>query len=461
MSKEGTCTKKTLIVLLCMFLALLAYCVFAANKTLPFWAVGSSLENASASSYVPASSGTASQTAAATSAAVSSETASVSASASVGATVSSTPGATKYQPVSPSVMKGIWISQYDGVDGYQPSKEAFTSKIDAVFDQLKAFGFNTVVVQLHPNGDAYYPSAYFPWSKYCSSGLGSNPGYDPTAIMVEAAHKRGLSFHAWINPLRMQTDADMAKTPDTFPVKKWYNSSLKGKYIVLQDGVWYLNPAYAETRKLVADGVTEIVKKYKVDAVHIDDYFYPTESESFDRAAFTASHAANLTVWRMQNIDALIMQMNAAIKAVNPKVRFGISPRAILANDNALGADVTLWSSEKGYLDYIVPQVYFGYEHDNPDARYPNCINIWNKLVTAPGVSLVIGLAAHKIGVKDKYAGNGGMEWINNHDILERQVADAKKLGKYKGFCIFSYSGLFADTAAATAERNYLKTVMG
>ena len=229
----------------------------------------------------------------------------------------------------------------------------------------------------------------------------------------------GLSVHAWINPLRCQTEEEMKKLPNDYIVKQWSESE---KYAVNVNGRYYLNPAYDEVIQLICNDVDEIVRNYDVDGVHIDDYFYPTTDETFDKAAFEASGHRDLSQWRLANCNKLVHSIYESIKRIDSKVLFGISPQGnVNANYNTQYADVKEWGGAVGYCDYIVPQIYFGFE--NVTCPFAETLTEWERLVTADSVSLVIGLAAYKQGTEDKWAGAAGeREWIENPDVIQRQI---------------------------------------
>ena len=366
-----------------------------------------------------------------------------------------------YSPIYyKSPMKAVWISQFNIADEMQSSSTAvaFRTNIANIMKTVKNFGFNTVVVQLRPNGDAFYSSSYYPWSRYCTGTVGKAPNYDPTAILIDEAHKLGLSFHAWFNPLRLETESNMKKTSINFKTRQWYNTK-KGDYVVVVNSYCYLNPAYSEVRNLIINGAKEIALKYNVDALHIDDYFYPTTAASFDSIAYKNLGGSNsLAYFRRNNINTLVKGIYNAVKSVNSRIKFGISPAGNINNNyNNLYADVSLWGKSSGYMDYCMPQIYFGYNHNTLD--YLKNLNQWKNTITNTNIDLVIGLAAYKIG----YAQDGGSnEWSKDSTILKRQVIDAKNgLGtKYKGFCVFSYDDLFSTNSLNTSFRNNLKQVM-
>lgn len=350
-----------------------------------------------------------------------------------------------YKAINYSEQKGFWISylEYDSILKNK-TKSQFTSYIREYFDNIQDYGFNTVYVHARAFGDAYYYSELFPSGDKYSGSMGDTPSFDALQIMIDEGHKRNLSVHAWVNPMRMMTETQMKSLSSSFKVKEWYNnSSTKGKYIVYVNGKWYLNPAYDEVNKFICDGVKEIVSNYNVDGIQIDDYFYPTTATSFDSSAYSNSGTSlSLSKWRIQNTNNMVKDMYSAIKSVNSNVMFGISPQGSIDNNyNELYADVRTWGSVSGYCDYLLPQIYYGF--DNSALPYDTTIAEWSRLVSNSRIKLVIGLAGYKIGLVDTYAGNGKNEWLNNNDIISRQMDDAESLSNYGGVALYRYDSIF------------------
>lgn len=372
-------------------------------------------------------------------------------------TASRSYAASGYSALNYSEQKGIWISYLEYSSAMMnKSAKSFRSAIGEYFDNVKALDFNTVYVQVRAFGDAYYRSELFPTGDRYNGTIGAELSYDPLEIMIEEAHDRSLSVHAWINPMRLMTDSQLKGLSDSYIVKKWYNDNDKcGKYIVKSDGRWYLNPAYPEVEKLISDGISEIVSGYDVDGIQIDDYFYPTTAASFDSAAYKASGTSkSLSSWRTDNINDMVKRMNKTVHSANPTVLFGISPQGSVENNyNTLYADVKTWCRSSDYCDYILPQIYFGFE--NAALPYADTISLWSSMTSSGNVKLVIGLAGYKIGAADAYAGaDGKNEWINNSDILSRQMKAAKKLGNYGGVAIFRYGSIFEPDSTVAKQVN-------
>ena len=310
---------------------------------------------------------------------------------------------------------GEWFPymQYEE-DMYGKTAEEFRLAVRRRYTAAKADGVNTVYLHVHPCGDAYYKSDIFP------KGVCLDGDYDPFEIMLEEAHSLEMSVHAWINPLRCQTAAQMENLPEDFIVKKWADDP-DCNIAVEINGRWYLNPAYKEVDELLADCIGELAGSYDIDGVHIDDYFYPTTDPDFDQKEFSASNDTELAEWRMSNCNRMVRSMYNAVKAADPELEFGISPQgSINGNYNTQYADVRLWCSNEGYCDYIVPQIYFGFE--NEACPFAETLALWESMRSAK-VRLIIGLGAYKVGKADKWAGAGGEnEWIDSPDIIQRQI---------------------------------------
>ncbi len=366
--------------------------------------------------------------------------------------------ANRYNALNFSEQKGFWISYLEFDHMLKNKTEAeFTAEINRCFDNVKSLGFNTVYTHVRAFGDAYYNSTLFPATNRFNGSYGVSGGFDPLKIMVQAAHDRGLSIHAWINPMRLMSDSDIGSISGKYKIGEWYASDmLRGKYIVKVNGVWYLNPGYKETVQLIADGVSEIVSNYNVDGVQIDDYFYPTTEAYFDSAAYAASGTSkSLSEWRIGIINNMVRQLYSAVKSANSTAVFGISPQGSIDNNyNGLYADVRTWCSSDGYVDYILPQIYYGF--NNSTLPFKDTCLAWSRLVTNPSVKLVIGLAPYKIGIADNWAGDGKYEWANSTDMLARQMSYAQTLSNYGGVAMYRYDSLFLPSndvsAAVSAE---------
>lgn len=363
--------------------------------------------------------------------------------------------------VNYSYMKGMWLSQYDlfGIytdGGRQREKSDFTALIGRVLDNVRNMGFNTVIMQTRPFGDSFYPSEYFPMSAYAVGTCGGEHDYDAFAVAVDQAHARGLSVHAWVNPLRAMRTDELSNISGDYPIKTWYDESL-GETVVEVLGRIYLNPACPEARRLVCDGIAEIVREYPVDGIHIDDYFYPTTDASFDRTAYTRyrNSGGNMSLddFRREQISSLIREIYSAVKDENESVLFGVSPSGnIRDNYDKLYADVALWCSEDGYLDYLCPQIYFGFEHSTH--AFDKVCDDFAEMVKAKGVRLTVGMTLGKAAAEhDAYAGEGRYEWRDNKDVLRRSLEKVYSTSECRGICFFSYQ-YFYDPVSGESVRS-------
>lgn len=322
----------------------------------------------------------------------------------------------EYTPLNYINQVGMWFP-YMHFDEYMYGKTAdeFRTAVREKFAEAQKESVNTVYLHIHPCGDAYYRSEIFP------SGTYLDGDYDPLEIMTEEAHALGLSVHAWLNPLRCQTVEQMKNMPESFMVRQWTENP-ECHFVETVNDRWYLNPAYDETVQLICDAVEEITDNYNIDGIHIDDYFYPTTDPEFDRTAFENSGSDSLEQWRTENCTRFVKAIYDTVKKHDKNILFGISPQGnIDADYNTQYADVRLWGAESGYCDYIVPQIYFGFQ--NETCPFAPVLAEWEALVSDENVMLIIGLGAYKLGQEDKWAGVAGeQEWIENPDIIKQQI---------------------------------------
>lgn len=362
-----------------------------------------------------------------------------------------------YSALNYGTVKGVWISYfelYPILTGKTASQ--FRSGIGEYYDNALSLGINTVYVHVRPYGDALYDSEYYPWSKYCTGYIGEAPSFDPLKIMIEEAHKRDLSFQAWVNPLRCYHEDDAPYVSDAYLTGQWYDNN-DGDYIVKVSGYWYLNPAYAEVRKLIALGVAEIVSNYDVDGVHIDDYFYPTTEEWFDDIAYNASSYYDLSDFRLDNCSKMVSEMYNAVKSHNGSALFGISTQGNISNNiYTLYADVEKWCREPGYADYMAPQIYYGFE--NSAQPFKTVVEQWDDMLAGTGKKLIPGLAVYKIGTEDTWAGSGIYEWMNGSAIIKRQIQTSQAASTYGGVILYSYQFIFSpESSVASAVKKEIE----
>lgn len=362
--------------------------------------------------------------------------------------------------------RAMWLSQFDlspvyGSSSGQADEATFRKSITRVLDNSKSIGINNVIVQVRPNADSMYPSEYYAPSSYVVGAYGNDFAYDSLAIIVKEAHDRGLLVHAWINPMRAMKTSEIVKLDQKYTVRKWWDDeTLRAKYLPTVNSQVYLNVGYPEVRQLILDGAAEILTKYPVDGLHMDDYFYPTKDASFDSSAFSEyGNGKSLADWRRANINTLVAGLYSISKADGKNVTFGISPAGNIDNVyNSQYADIYTWCANKGYIDYICPQIYFGFEHKT--CAFDKTADKWSGIIKEDSVSLIIGMTLGKAvsgaqGTEDKYAGTGSKEWIENKDVLLRCLIRATETDKCTGVAYFCYQYFWNPTTGA--ENSYTK----
>ncbi|WP_192822592.1 glycoside hydrolase family 10 protein [Rufibacter sp. LB8] len=363
--------------------------------------------------------------------------------------------------------RGVWIATVGNIDW--PSQQGLSpvtqmEEFRYILDEHQKNGINALIVQVRPTTDALYRSSKELWSHWLSGkqGQAPNPPYDPLAFQIEEAHKRGMEFHAWFNPYRATHDTISAN------ISKDHITKTKPEWFVTYGGKKYFKPGLPEVRTYIIDVIMDVVRRYDLDAVHFDDYFYPypTSAPFPDEDDFKKYGAGftNKDDWRRNNVDEVIRVLSDSIKATKPYVKFGISPFAIwrnvtqdprgsdtkggLTNYDHLYADVYKWL-EKGWIDYNVPQLYFhiGY----PVADYAKMLDWWAK--NSFGKHNYIGLGTYRVASDARFK-----EW---HDPLEsgRQMRLNRANPGVHGSVFFSSKSVMSNPLGVqdTLRANYYR----
>lgn len=360
-------------------------------------------------------------------------------------------------PVVPALKEeviGVWIP-YMTLKTEEGTRDAFCANFDQIAEEAAEMGINTLFVHVRPFGDALYPSALYPWAHILTGTQGIDPGFDPLRYMVDKTHAEGMAFHAWINPLRISLNS----VPSSFSANNSYiawqaDKDRKDMFLLCENGILY-DPGYSVVRDHIVAGVAEIVENYEVDGVHFDDYFYPQNEPEVDAdsyAAYLAGIGVQETVlsheeWRIANINALVSQVYATIKSIDPSVRFGISPTGVVANNASLSADVVSWCTVNGYVDYICPQLY--YSTEGGAAPFGEALAAWLEIPRLNSVDLYIGLAAYKAGTD---ADNGA--WMDKNNILMQEVLLGREHGAV-GFLFYAWDQLKIPEAAEEVQNAF------
>jgi len=400
--------------------------------------------------------------------------------------------------------RGVWIASVANIDW--PSRSNLTSEnqrdeFRSILNHHKKNGINAVIVQVRPSADAFYRSAIEPWSEWLTGKNGKmpDPEYDPLTFMVEEAHERNMEFHAWLNPYRAVFDAnkfyresshihldtlkslirDLAESDSLNGTDELSKDEyadlvqlleLDTTLLLYKHPDWFLqygnkiyfDPGIPEVQGHIADVVQDIVARYDIDAIHMDDYFYPykiagvefPDSVSFRKYGTSYTHDVK-DFWRRENVNTIVRMLNETIKAEKPYVKFGISPfgvwrnasvdpagsatRAGQTNYDDLYADVLKWQKEK-WIDYIIPQIYWYRGFDLAD--YETLAKWWND--NHYGVHVYIGQGLYRVD------GSSNTEaWKNPAEIPE-QIELNRSLQYIDGSCFFSSKSLINNPLGVT-----------
>lgn len=340
-------------------------------------------------------------------------------------------------------LRGAWVATFSNIDWPvktqtpQVQRDAFITLIN----QHQATGINVLYVQIRSQSDAMYPSAIEPWSADLTGtqGVAPSPLWDPMQFMIDECHKRGMEFHAWINPYRVISDYtnNYSKFSSNHVVKK------HPEWLLSSGILRTLDPGLPQVRNYIETIIADIVSRYDIDGIHFDDYFYPNSTSYDDSGTFSAYNRgfSNVADWRRDNVNLMIKQVSDKIISLKPWVKFGISPSGIYRNSTnpAIGsptsglehysqlyADSKKWLQE-GWIDYLIPQVYWYIGQSAAD--YSKIVPWWNN--NSFGRHIYIGLAGYKVND----ASLSQPEWLVRTEIpnqmrINRAVANANIYGQ-------------------------------
>ena len=361
--------------------------------------------------------------------------------------------------------RGVWVATVDNIDW--PGKGNFdtdSQKVEFIrlLDMHQRNGMNAMVVQIRPCTDAFYPSPYEPWSQWLTGTQGRPPSpyYDPLQFMIDETHKRKMVFHAWMNPYRAVFNINETVVAPT------HITRLHPEWFITYGDKKYFDPGNKAAQQYVTAVVTDVVSRYKVDAIHFDDYFYPykIEGKAFpDDASYRLyGKGLNKEDWRRSNTDSIIAALSAAIKKENKQCQFGISPFGVWrnverdpvngsktngaqSNFDDLYADILLWL-KNGWIDYVAPQLYWEFGHRI--APFEVLLNWWSKHTYGKHCYIGIGI----------YRANSNAAWSNNNQ-LGRQIDALRTTPNIKGMIFFSSKTFEANPKgwSDTLRLNYFK----
>jgi len=330
--------------------------------------------------------------------------------------------------------RGVWLATVDNIDW--PAKgmvnvDSQKAEFIRQLDLHKSNGMNAMIVQVRPAADAFYPSQYEPWSQWLTGVQGHPPSpyYDPLEFMIEETHKRGMEFHAWCNPYR--ADFQIGKSS----IAPNHITKTHPEWFLSYGGTKYFDPSNKEAQKFVVNVIRDIVKRYDIDAIHMDDYFYPYRiggKEFPDEASYRQSGTSlSKDDWRRSNVDSIIARLSQVIKIEKPWVKFGISPFSVWRNkdqdpdgsDSKAGqtnyddlyANILLWL-QRGWIDYVAPQLYLEIGHGK--IAYEKLLDWWSKHTY--GRHLYIGQGIYRVGERSGGAWKDPKELPNQIQLLRK-----------------------------------------
>jgi len=335
-------------------------------------------------------------------------------------------------------IRSIYFS-YIELDNYilEKDDELQKNNINKIINNIKTTGLNRIILHVRPFSDSIYKSDYYPISKHILNNNNKYPSYDILDYFIKVAHDNNIKVDAWVNPYRISNSKDINSLDSSSVYFKYKDSKVTEKGI-------YLNPANKKVQELIINGILEIVENYDIDGIHFDDYFYPDKEidlESFNEYIKNGGKLS-LVEFRYNNVKSLIKKVYKSIKKINKKVLFGIAPEGNIDNcyENSF-LDLKEILSHDGYVDYIMPQIYFGFS--NQTRPYIKTLEEWSNLIKKDSIKLIPALAFYKSGNTDKYALSGSNEWIENSNIISKEIDVSRNNNKYGGFSLFSYNYLF------------------
>ena len=350
-------------------------------------------------------------------------------------------------------MRAAWVSTVYNLDWPKTKNNASKQKqeLTQLMDKLKGCGINTIVLQVRPESDALYKSSINPWSKYLTGTQGKDPGYDPLAFAVQEAHKRGMELHAWMNPYRVTSSGtNLNALVSSHPARK--NPS----WVIKYNGKMYYDPGNPAVVDYLVKTVKEVVDKYDVDGIHFDDYFYPSSSFPDDTSYQVYGKGQDRNNWRRENVNTLLKRVKAVVNA-RSGCEFGVSPFGIWRNKSSdcpdgsetsgsqsyynMLADSRTWI-RKGYVDYIVPQIYWPIGLKVAD--YSKLVKWWANEVKGYDVDLYIGQGIYKQG-QSSHGGQNIAKEIKNQIKINKQYSTVKGSMYFSARDIVNNAGIYND----------------
>lgn len=346
-------------------------------------------------------------------------------------------------------LKGVWVATVANLDYPRKASldvNSLKQEYLNLINNIEKMGFNAIFFQIKPGADALYETNYWPTSRYLTGQEGQKLSEDLLPFMIEEAHKRNIEFHAWINPYRASTVNDLDKIADTSIVKN------NNEWTFVYGNKIFLNPGNPDVVDYVSRSIEEVVRKYDVDGIHLDDYFYPypeknetiNDSREFE---LYGKNFSNINEWRRNNVNEMIKNLSVSVHKIKPNIVFGVSPFGIWRNKSTditgsdtnglqsydeLYADSILWM-EKGWVDYIAPQIYWNIGKKGAD--YEVLAKWWSDQALRTDTKLYIGHGAYK------YDQSSSDSWKNQYELQDQTLLNSQLKG-VNGSIIFRYGTL-------------------
>lgn len=390
-----------------------------------------------------------------------------------------------------SELRGVWVTTVRNNDF--PSKGgldlvSFQQEFQSILSTCKAFNLNALFFQVRPEGDAFYPSGVNPWSEYLTGEQGVRPnwdGFDPLDWIIAETHRAKMEFHAWLNPYRLTPSNKKGSTKEELlgRLSPDHYARRHLDWVYFFNGELFLDPGVPGVTQLMVSTVDEILQNYNVDAIHLDDFFYPYSYEDKSSGKlikfaevspdydsylrYRHDLEQNIHTWREANINHMVYSLHETVKHFNrihhSQVEFGISPFGIWASvDEAPGGSATssaqlsslseyvnskLWI-EAGWIDYILPQVYWSFNDEL--SPFAAVCDWWNGVVAGSKTKLYIGLGLY---LYEEDAGNPS--WQNPQEIID-QIDYIRQLSNVSGYVFFTYHNLVASKISSPALKQAL-----
>lgn len=345
----------------------------------------------------------------------------------------------------------IELNKYIKGNDYEISKR----NIRKIIKNIKRLKCNTIILQVRSASDAIYKSNIYPMSLNIVN-TEYDDYYDVLDYFIKESHKSNVKVIAWINPYRIRTTCDKTTITEKNPAYKYLDTDI----VYINNGIYY-NPSKQETEDLIVKGVEEVLN-YDVDGILFDDYFYP--DNNIDKKDYEEYIKNNEFIeekdYRLNIVNKMVKRVYKTCK--NKNIKFGISPDGNIDNNyNKNYADVKSWLKSNEYIDFIMPQIYYGFYNSTRD--YIKVTKEWENLIENKDIELYIALAFYKVGMEDKYAKSGFNEWIDNDNIIMREILLSRNLKNYKGFSLFRYENIFNEeiyTKTSIKEIENLKKIL-